>query len=295
VASDAHAHPSDLLERYPEAEQERRRLGVSCAASAWNPSEFEAQERLALEAGRDGAAPLALCFAVHPQLPAARSKGEAAPLYETAELLGTLETLAAENRLSAVGETGFDLYSKAYRDTEKEQEELFRRHLDVAFKRGLPVVLHIRRAMHKAFSYTKELKSLPAVVFHSYSGTLAEGQSLLGRGINAYFSFGAAILLNHRAAMDSCARLPTERLLTETDAPYQPLRLRPFSSWADLPAIIAGAAALRREAGSPAGDSAELEAAVDRNFRQVYGEGPGALRRQARGRCGGVPRRGGRA
>ncbi|MDR1411767.1 MAG: TatD family hydrolase [Spirochaetaceae bacterium] len=275
MASDAHAHPCDLLERCPGAEAERRRLGVSCAASAWNLEEFEAQENLALEAARDGAAPLALCFAVHPQFPAAcGGEGGPAPRWETAELLVTLETLAAEKRLSAVGETGFDLYSKAYRDTEDEQEELFRRHLNVALRRDLPVVLHIRRAMHKVFSYSKELKALPAVVFHSYSGTFAEGKSLLGRGINAYFSFGNAVLLNHKAAMESCARLPPERLLTETDAPYQPPRGRPFSSWADLPAIIAGAAALRREAGSPGGDSAELEAALDRNFRQVYGWAP---------------------
>jgi TatD DNase family protein len=192
------------------------------------------------------------------------------PRVNTTELLQTLETLAAEKRVAAVGETGFDLFDGAYRDTEKEQEELFRRHLDVAIEEGLPVVLHIRRAMRKVFAYSRELKALPAVVFHSYSGTLAEGEALLRRGINAYFSFGAAILLNHRAAMASCARLPLERLLTETDAPFQPLRGRPFSSWADLSAIIAGAAALRREAGSAVGCAA-LEAAVDRNFRQVYG------------------------
>jgi TatD DNase family protein len=270
VASDAHAHPLDLLERFPRAEEERRRLGVACAASAWNPGEFEAQEKMALEARRDGAAPVVLCFAVHPQLPAFRNGGGGAPRFNTAELLRTLEALAAKKRIAAVGETGFDLYDSACRDTEKEQEELFRRHLEVALEWKLPVVLHVRRAMHKVFARSKELKALPAVVFHSYPGTFAEAEALLKRGINAYFSFGAAIILNHRAAMDSCARLPPERLLTETDAPYQPLRGKPFSSWADLSSIIAGAAALRREAGSPAGGDAELEAALDRNFRQAY-------------------------
>jgi TatD DNase family protein len=270
VASDAHAHPLDLLEHFPGAEEERRRLAVACAASAWNPAEFEAQEKIAREAERDGAASLLLCFAVHPQLPAARKGGEDAPRFDTAVLLRTLETLASEKRLAAVGETGFDLYNGAYRDTEQEQEELFRRHLDVALEWKLPVVLHVRRAMHKVFAWSKELIALPAVVFHSYSGTFADGEALLRRGINAYFSFGTAIVLNHKAAMDSCARLPLERLLTETDAPYQPLRGSSFSSWADLPAIIAGAAALRREAGSPGGSGAELEAALDRNFRQAY-------------------------
>jgi TatD DNase family protein len=122
--------------------------------------------------------------------------------------------------------------------------------------------------MHKVFAHAQALKKLPAVVFHSYSGTAAEGEALLKRGINAWFSFGAAILLNHRIAMDACARLPRSRLLLETDAPYQPLRGAPFSRWADLPAILSGAAGLRGE------DAGELEAAVDENWRQVFGHMP---------------------
>jgi TatD DNase family protein len=270
MASDAHAHPKDLAELFPGAEEERRSFRVACAASAWNPAEFEAQERLALAAGRDGAAPVALCFAVHPQLPAAAAR-DAAPRFDAEALLQTLETFAESARIAAVGETGFDLYNAVYRDTETEQEELFRHHLDIALRRQLPMVLHVRRAMHKIFAYSKELKRLPAVVFHSYPGVLAEAEALLKRGINAYFSFGTAIMLNHKTAMNACARLPLERLLTETDAPYQPLRNRPFSSWADLPAIISAAASLRQQAGAPGGDPAELEAAIDRNFTLVYG------------------------
>jgi TatD DNase family protein len=272
VASDAHAHPAALIERYPEAEAERRALGVSCAASAWNQAEFAAHEKLALDAARDGAAPIIQCFAVHPQLPAARDKG-GMPRGDTAELLETLEALAAEKRIDAVGETGFDLYNAEYRATEEEQEELFRRHLDVAMAARLPVALHVRRAMHKIFAHTKPLRALPAVIFHAYSGTFAEAEALLRRGVNAYFSFGAALLLNHKTAAAACARIPLERLLTETDAPWQPFRGKPFSTWAGLPAIIAAAAALRPEAGGPDVGSAALEEAVDRNFRQVYGTG----------------------
>jgi TatD DNase family protein len=286
MASDAHAHPQDLLELFPGAEAERRRLRVSCAASAWNLTEFEAQERLAKKAEQDGAAPVALCFAVHPQLaassPAAAGDVSAASANsagstgsDTAALirtsLETLETLAAENRITAVGETGFDLYNEAFRGTETVQAEFFRRHLEIALEGDLPLVLHVRRAMHRIFAYTGELRRLRAVVFHSYSGTLSEGESLLKRGINAYFSFGNTILLNHKTAMAACARLPPERLLTETDAPYQGRRGEPYSHWADLPLIIRAAAALRHEACSPGGDPEELEEAVDGNFKRVYG------------------------
>jgi TatD DNase family protein len=267
MASDAHAHPGDLLDRFPGAEEERRRLGASCAATAWNLRDFERHEELARKARDEGAAPLVLCFAVHPQLPAVLSgpEGSAAGPADIWRHTADLEKLAAEGRIRAVGETGFDLFNQAYRDTGAVQEDLFRAHLGIAEQYGLPVVLHIRRAMHKVFAHAEALKKLPAVVFHSYSGTAAEGEALLKRGLNAWFSFGAAILLNHKTAMDACARLPRDRLLLETDAPYQPLRGAPCSRWADLSAILAGAAGLRGE------DAGELEAEVDGNWMRVFG------------------------
>jgi TatD DNase family protein len=266
MAADAHAHPRDLIRRFPGAEAERRRLGAACAASAWGLEEFECHEALARRSRAEGAAPFLLCFAVHPQLPAGNGQAVQGSLE-------TLAVLAAEGRLDAVGETGFDLYNDAYRATEGEQESLFAAHLEIAAARGLPLVLHLRRAMHKVFAHGGALRKLPAVVFHSYPGTLAEGKALLRRGINGYFSFGTPLLLNHKTAMAAWAGLPAERLLLETDAPYQPLRGRAFSSWADLPAILAGGAALRRAAGAEGGGVEELEALTDANFRRVFGEG----------------------
>jgi TatD DNase family protein len=101
-------------------------------------------------------------------------------------------------------------------------------------------------------------------------GTAEEGASLLRRGVNAYFSFAAGILLNHKTAIRSCASLPLDHLLLETDAPWQPPRGREFSRWADLATILRGAAAVRREAGAPGGQAEELELATDRNFALVF-------------------------
>jgi TatD DNase family protein len=178
--------------------------------------------------------------------------------------------LAAEGRLGALGETGFDLYNDAYRATEKIQDEIFTLHLETALRYGLPLVLHVRRAMHKVFACTGRLKKLPAVIFHSWPGTLGEGEALLRRGVNGYFSFGASVLTNHKEARHCCAALPAERLLLETDAPYQPLRARAFSGWEDLPLICRGAADLRNEAGSPGGTPEELEALAEANFFRAF-------------------------
>jgi TatD DNase family protein len=290
MASDAHAHPRDLLQRYPQAEEERRALGISCAASAWDPEEFLFQENLAKKALEDSAPAMRLCYAVHPQLPRSRAADQGGATgrgIATAQdgvtgrggsddkaafdrMLRFLETLAEEKRISAVGETGFDLYDQSFRDTEAEQEALFSAHLEIALRFSLPLVLHIRKAMHKVFFHAKTLKRLPAVVLHSYAGSFREAGDLLKRGVNAFYSFGTTIQLNHKEAMRSCALLPAQRLLIETDAPYQP-RGRAYSSWADLPAILLSAASLRQEAGSSCSAPEELEAVTDRNFKAVFG------------------------
>jgi TatD DNase family protein len=262
---------------FPGAEAERRALGIACAASSTTEAEFAFHEGLAEKAREEGAPPLLPCFALHPQAP---DPGDNPGCFEP--LLELLEKLAARGRLSAVGETGFDLYSPEFRETEKLQDGLFGRHLETALKYGLPLVIHVRRAMHKIFACSASLKKIPAVIFHSWPGTLGEGEALLRRGINAYFSFGAVILLNHKEARRCCASLPTERLLTETDAPYQPPRGRDFSRWADLPLILSGMADLRREGGGLGGRvkdvaAADLEKTVDGNFGRAFGFGEGKL------------------
>jgi TatD DNase family protein len=275
--TDAHVHPADLARVFPEAEVERRTLGIACAASAWSASECNGNEALSQAAKVDGEAPVFCCCAIHPQLPLALAQGSVSVSID--DELEALDQKAATGRLAALGETGFDLYDAAYRETEVEQEKLFALHLEIAARYDLPLVLHVRRALHKIFACTKQLKKLPAVVFHSWPGVSDEGFSLLKRGINAYFSFGTTVLLNHRHAIESCAVLPADRLLIETDAPYQSLRSREYSSYRDLKPILSCIAGLRtngKASGSASGSAkagdnfAELEAVVDANFYRVF-------------------------
>ncbi|MDR2717558.1 MAG: TatD family hydrolase [Treponema sp.] len=259
--TDAHCHPFNLAQCFPAAEDERRQLGVMCAASATTMEEFTYCEQLSREA--DAAPPLLPCFAVHPQMPQAMSADEQ---------LAALETLAAQGRLAAVGETGFDLYNAAFRETEKIQDALFAAHLEAALRHGLPLVIHVRRAMHKIFIHAALLKKCRAVIFHSWPGTAGEGDALLRRGINAFFSFGSVIRLNHREAMRCCAVFPADRLLTETDAPFQPPRGKQFSGYADLGPILETMTALRREAGTEDVSAEEMKKIVEKNFYAAFNE-----------------------
>jgi TatD DNase family protein len=253
MLTDVHCHPFYLARVLPEAEEERRRLGVRCAASAADAEEFAYNSRLSEKVKAEGTAEILPCFAVHPQMPAARTVCEK----EIEEGLAALHSFAAGGLLAAVGETGFDLYNAQFRETEAVQDRLFAAHIETALLHDLPVIIHARRAMHKIFAASKSLKKCRAVIFHSWSGTVGEGRSLLRRGINAFFSFGAIIVHNHREAIRCCSLFPADRLLTETDAPYQPASGN-FSRHSDLPRIIDRMASIRASSES-ALNAKELE------------------------------------
>jgi TatD DNase family protein len=71
-------------------------------------------------------------------------------------------------------------------------------------------------------------------------------------------------MLNHKQQIQCCSLLPAERLLTETDAPFQPRKGEKYSVWADLSRIIETASSLRGE------DAKTLELQIDANFQKVF-------------------------
>ena len=187
MLTDAHCHPFDLNKVFLDfaAMQSTK---ILCAASASSKEEFDYNDYFAKNNAGISVYP---CFAVHPQLPAYlnNSGDEKEISLKIYELLNLLEEIAGQGRLSAIGETGYDLLNEQYQETEALQNEIFNAHLETALRYNLPLVLHVRRAMHKIFEHSISLKKCRAVVFHSWSGTKAEAESLLARGINAYFSF----------------------------------------------------------------------------------------------------------
>ena len=272
--TDAHCHIWDLLEFSGDAEKKRRENGVAALANSWNLEQFEYHKKLSLNAKENKAPSLFCSFALHPQLSPSFLKEDEKKHFSLLQGLELLQSLAEAGSLDAVGETGFDLYNDEYRAAEKIQEEMFASHLEIALKYNLPLVLHLRRAMFKIFPFSKELKKLPAVIFHSWPGTKGEGEALINRGINVFFSFGSIVAKNHKDAINSAAFFPAERILLETDAPYQPLRGKNFSTWEDLNTICESIAALRKEACSSCSSKKELEEKTAENFFRIF---PGRL------------------
>ncbi|WP_191014019.1 TatD family hydrolase [Treponema zioleckii] len=158
-------------------------------------------------------------FGIHPQIFA-----EGIPESELKSELDFLENLLKKNQIDAIGEIGFDLFSQEFKATLPLQEKYWQIQAELAKKYEKPIIVHIRKAVEKIFKDSKLLSSLPAVVFHSFPGTLREAESILNHGINAYFSFGKPILNGKKSAIDCVKNLSVERLLFETDAPYQTLK-----------------------------------------------------------------------
>lgn len=136
----------------------------------------------------------------------------------------TLEMLASKGRIVAVGEFGFDFYNGRSPEEETRQQDFFLAQCVIAERYHLPVVIHVRRGMSELFAETARLKRLPAVIFHCYPGTAEEGNAFLKRGVNAFFSFGTPLIKNFAGAQKAVRELPRDRILFETDAPFQPPR-----------------------------------------------------------------------
>jgi TatD DNase family protein len=212
VLFDAHIHLSELT-----AEEQKRPLPVAILSSVHDP----ADPTLALND------PGILCsYGLHPLwLDGAGRSRE------------SLEMLASIGKIAAVGECGFDFYNGRSPEEEAKQREFFLAQCSIAERYRLPVVIHVRRGMAEIFAETATLKRLSAIIFHCYPGTAEEGSAFLKRGVNAFFSFGTPIIKNFAGAQQALKELPGERILFETDAPFQPPRGRERTVVGDIVAI----------------------------------------------------------
>jgi TatD DNase family protein len=132
-----------------------------------------------------------------------------------------------------VGETGLDYHYSA--DTASQQCALLERQLDLACETALPVVIHTREAeadtLHLLGRYVTRWSGRSAYpgVIHCYTGGLAFARSLMDLGFMMSFS-GIVTFKKADELREVLKRVPDDRLLIETDAPYLapvPMRGRP--------------------------------------------------------------------
>lgn len=119
------------------------------------------------------------------------------------------------NQTSYIGEIGLD-FSKEGLATKDEQVAVLRELLSAIRGKKKIVSVHSRKAEKELLALLSEYE-VENVVFHWYSGSVDLIPAILGRGY--YFSVNEAMCMskNGRAIIE---KIPRERVLTETDAPY---------------------------------------------------------------------------
>lgn len=175
--------------------------------------------------------------------------------------------LASRPQVVALGETGLDRYWDYAPFA--QQEDYFARHLDLARKLRLPVVIHCRQAEADVVRMLQDDfdKHGPVRgVMHSYTGDTATAASCLAMGLYVSFA-GMVTYKNAQNLRDVAKTIPLDRLLVETDSPY--LAPVPVRGKRNEPAYVAHTAACLADVhGESAAVIAERTTA---NARALFG------------------------
>jgi TatD DNase family protein len=182
--------------------------------------------------------------------------------YTDADLV-ELQALAAHERCVAIGETGLD-YFRDYAPHE-DQRRAFLGQIELARETEKPLVIHTRAAEDDTIRVLREQAGDLDVILHCFSmpdhldECLEEGW---------WMSFAGNVTYSNAQELASAAeRVPADRLLVETDAPY--LTPQVVRKEANQPAYVVHTArfvAERRGMGYE-----ELESLVEANAAELFG------------------------
>ena len=178
----------------------------------------------------------------------------------------TIEGLAAEPKVVAIGETGLDRYWD-YAPIEL-QRDYFARHIELARRLGRPFVVHCRDAEADVVALLRETAAAEPLkgVMHSYSGDLETARACLEFGLHV--SFAGMLTYKKNDALRGVAReIPRDRLLVETDSPY--LAPEPRRGKRNEPSFVADTAVRLAEVHGMPPD--EMAAQTTRNARALFG------------------------
>lgn len=127
--------------------------------------------------------------------------------------------LALHPKVVAIGEFGLDYY-RLSDETKMKQKEIFLQQLQLAHEVKKPLMIHCRQAFPDLIELLEANKNLllsNAGVIHFFTGTLEDTKALLALGFS--FTFGGVVTFT-RDYDAVLGHLPSDRILSETDAPY---------------------------------------------------------------------------
>jgi TatD DNase family protein len=177
--------------------------------------------------------------------------------------LAELRALAEHERCVAIGETGLDYYREGA--PRADQERAFAAQIALARDARKPLVIHSRAADSPTLAQLAAEAEGVSVVMHCFSmpdrldECLARGYAI---------SFAGNVTYKSAADLSEAAtRVPDERLLVETDAPY--LTPQAVRKERNQPAFVAHTLAFLAELRGVS--ARELGATVERTAARVFG------------------------
>ena len=131
-----------------------------------------------------------------------------------------LSEQTAHEKVVAVGEIGLDYYWEKDPEVRANQRYWFRRQLNLAREKVLPVSIHSRDAAKDTLEIAKEecLAEIGGVV-HCFSYTVEMAREYLNMGM--YLGIGGVLTYkNARVLKEVVDYAPMDRIVLETDSPY---------------------------------------------------------------------------
>ena len=145
-----------------------------------------------------------------------------------------LVSLVQHPKVIAIGETGLDYYW--HKDQPEWQRDRFRTHIRAAIEAGKPLVIHNREATADTLRLmAEEGAGQVGGILHCFTETWGVAEAALALGFHISLS-GIVTFKNALTIKDVARRVPLDRLLIETDAPY--LAPMPFRGKLNQPGYV---------------------------------------------------------
>lgn len=175
-----------------------------------------------------------------------------------------LAKLAAIPEVVAVGETGLDYFYNP--ETKLSQQDGFVKHISVARQLAKPLIIHTRDARADTIALMKAHNAEAAGgVLHCFTENYEMAKAALDLGF--YISISGIMTFRNAAELrDVVRKLPLDRLLIETDAPY--LAPVPHRGKTNQPAYVTDVAAAMAELKDVS--ITELARQTTANFYQLF-------------------------
>jgi TatD DNase family protein len=170
------------------------------------------------------------CVGIHPH-EASKSSSDA---------LGTIERMTEHKKVVAIGEIGLDYhYDFSPRDV---QQDVFKKQIQIAIRRNLPIVVHTRESQDDTIAAVDEATKanpgwraeessahsrVPARrgVFHCFPGGPAEANRLMELGF--FVSYPGIVTFKNSPVVETLRSVGYDHILLETDSPWlAPVPLR---------------------------------------------------------------------